>query len=684
MRNSISSDPWQALPGALANERLLLRVLSRAAPARRAARLPDDAALAGFRQAAAHAADGDLAAAAACYAAALRAAPGFAQAWAALGLCLGQLGHAKAQVAACDIALRIAPDFAEALLARGAALTALHRHGEAAADYGAAARLQPASPHAWAALGRARRAAGEPEAAAAAFGTAITHALASGMEPLPSALLAAYADALRAAGDSLRQNGHPTAALRAYDDSLHLQPDHPGALCASATLLQDRGHFEAAIIRYRAALAARPDFATAWRNLGTALQALGQCEAAVTAYRAAIGLDPGDADLHSHLGAALTEAGRPEEAEACFATALTLSPDNADAHFNRGLALLKAGRFCEGWAEHEWRTRGILPPHGIGRPQWRGEPAAGQSILLHAEQGFGDTIQFIRYVPLVAARGLRIVLDVPQPLRRLAESLPGIDCLLHAGAHRPDIDLHCPLMSLPFAFDTELTSIPATTPYLAPPDDCARLWRDRVPSGEGLKVGLVWAGNPRPGEARSHAADQRRSVALATLAPLARIRGVRWFSLQKDHRDPDSERFAFTDLMPLVSDFADTAALIGTLDLVIAVDTAVAHLAGALGKPVWMLSRFDGCWRWLQGRDDTPWYPTMRLYRQEKPADWTSPVARLAADVSAVVEARQGGFAPLTPTRAWRPGPPLREDKGWGGTPQRGPTRGILGAEPLA
>ena len=635
MRSSISSDPWGALPGALENEAKLLRVLSRVAATRAPGRVPDDGALQHFQQAGAHLAGGELGAAAMAYAGALRRAPGFAQAWAALSLCFGQLGHARAQIAACDIALRLAPDFAEALLARAAALMALHRHSEAADDYAAAVRLQPHTPQAWAGLGRAHRAAGAPEAAAAAFATAISYAQPG---PMLAALQAAHADALRAAGDALRDKGDAAGALRAYDAALQLQPDHVATLCASGCLLQDFGRFEAAILRYEAALVARPDFPAAWRNLGTALQTVGRYEAAIAAYRDAVRLDPGDADAHSALGAALTEAGRLGEAEGSFAIALALSPDHAGAHFNRGLALLKAGRLCEGWAEHEWRGRGILPPHGIGRPQWRGEPAAGKTILLHAEQGFGDTLQFIRYLPLVAARGLHVVLDVPQPLHRLAESLPGIGTMLGSGTPRPEIDLHCPLMSLPFAFDTELDNIPAAIPYLAPPAEYAKIWRDRMPTIDGrLRVGLVWAGNPRPGEPRSHAADQRRSIGLATLAPLAEVPGVHWFSLQKDGRDPNTDPFALTDLMPLVTDFADTAALVGALDLVIAVDTAVAHLAGALGKPVWMLSRFDGCWRWLQGRDNTPWYPTMRLYRQQAPGDWSPVIARLATDLADTV-----------------------------------------------
>jgi hypothetical protein len=208
--------------------------------------------------------------------------------------------------------------------------------------------------------------------------------------------------------------------------------------------------------------------------------------------------------------------------------------------------------------------------------------------------------------------------------------------VLVCGERRPDFDLHCPLMSLPFACGTDLSGIPSQVPYLAPPADCIARWRRLVPTADGLKVGLVWAGSPRPGEPRSHFADRRRSVDLATLAPLAGVAGVRWFSLQKDRgQEAGGAIFAFTDLMPAVTDFADTAALIGELDLVIAVDTAVAHLAGALGKPVWVLSRFDGCWRWLQGRDDTPWYPTMRLFRQDSPGDWAAVVARLALDLAA-------------------------------------------------
>jgi tetratricopeptide (TPR) repeat protein len=627
MRSSTSSDPWQAFPRALQDEERLLRLLARAAGAALAGP-PDAAAVARFRYAGGLFAGGDAGAAAAAYAEALRHAPGFAQAWAALGLCLGRLGHARAQIASCDTALRLNPDFAEAHLARAAALMSLGRATEAAQAYEAAARLQQDSPQAWAGLGRALRMQGKAAAAATAFAAAVARA-------------PGRAELLVEQGTALREARAPSAALSAYEAALGLEPENAVALCNSGSILQELGRLDEAIGRYRGALAARPAFAGAWRNLGTALQTIGRFEDAVCAYRSAIRLDPRDAAVHTYLGAALNEAGWPEAADAAFADALALAPDDADAHFNRGLALLKAGRLREGWAEHEWRWRGILPPHGIAQPQWRGESADGRRILLHHEQGFGDALQFLRYVKLVVARGFVVILEVPRPLFRLARGLPGVETVLACGERRPEFDLHCPLMSLPFAFATELASIPSSVPYLSPPADCTARWRRLMPEAEGVKVGLVWAGNPRPGEPRSHFADRRRSVDLATLAPLAQVAGVRWFSLQKDRRqEPGDGVFNFTDLMPEAADFADTAALIDELDLVIAVDTAVAHLAGALGKPVWVLSRFDGCWRWLQGRDDTPWYPTMRLYRQEAPGDWAPVIARLTTHLTGQVPYR--------------------------------------------
>jgi len=272
-----------------------------------------------------------------------------------------------------------------------------------------------------------------------------------------------------------------------------------------------------------------------------------------------------------------------------------------------------------------------MPPHRIAQPEWRGEPAAGQRILLHAEQGLGDTLQFVRYAPGVAARGLQVTLEVQAPLVRLLQNLPGVGEVVAAGNPRPEFDLHCPLMSLPLAFATDLDSIPADVPYLFPTSNLLSCWGECLPPRGGVRVGLVWAGNRGHGDVRHHFIDRRRSIDPALLAPLAEVVGVTWVNLQ---HDATALPFPMTDPMAAICDFADTAALVAQLDLVIGVDTSVVHLAGGMGKPVWMLSRFDGCWRWMHGRHDSPWYPTMRIYRQTAPDDWRPVVARLATDLT--------------------------------------------------
>jgi hypothetical protein len=266
---------------------------------------------------------------------------------------------------------------------------------------------------------------------------------------------------------------------------------------------------------------------------------------------------------------------------------------------------------------------------GFSQKQWRGEPAAGRTLLIHAEQGFGDTLQFLRYVPMAAARGLRVVLEVPAPLARLAATLPGVTKLVVQGEKLPDFDLHVPMLSLPLAFDTVLETIPAATPYISvTPAEAAR-WRHKI-AGSGLKVGLVWAGNARRENPSLAAVDRRRSLHPVALLPLFEVPGAKFVSLQKD----GPAGLPLLDYMSEIQDFSDTAALIAGLDLVIAADTAVAHLAGALGKEVWLLNRYDACWRWLRGRADSPWYPSMRLYTQPEAGDWDTVITQVAADLA--------------------------------------------------
>lgn len=334
--------------------------------------------------------------------------------------------------------------------------------------------------------------------------------------------------------------------------------------------------------------------------------------------------------LYNNLGGALSDLGRPAEALACYDRALAIRPDDVSAHFGRSRPLLLRGEYAEGWREFEWRRRGgtaeAIKLRGFAQPQWQGEDVAGKTLLLHAEQGFGDTLQFCRYASLVGATA-RVILEVQPPLVRLCSSLAGVAQVVARGEPPPAFDLHCPLMSLPLAVGTTLDTIPSEVPYLAADPELVAGWRERLAGLDGLQVGLVWAGSLRP-EPELSAIDRRRSITLAMMAPLGEASGVSFISLQK--REPGAQSanaelgLALHDFTANLQDFADTAALIEALDLVISVDTSVAHLAGALGKPIWLLNRFDTCWRWLLDRDDSPWYPQLRQFRQPRPGDWNS------------------------------------------------------------
>ena len=364
-------------------------------------------------------------------------------------------------------------------------------------------------------------------------------------------------------------------------------------------------------------------------DIGRALAARNQLTAAVHAFRRAIGLAPQLAEPHNNMGSALHRMGSLEAAAASFRRAIALRPGYASAHVNLGMVLMHAGDMAAAWPELEWRWQ--LPDFVALRarqtlPRWRGEPAVGRTVLLWAEQGLGDTIHFARYASLAAARGLRAVVQVQAPLVRLLRSLPNVAAVVPVEQAVP-ADLQCPLLSLPLAFATTAATVPAATAYLRPdPADVTR-WQARMPSAHErplLRVGIAWAGSPRLD------VDSRRSIAPALLAPLWDVPGVQWFSLQKDMPAPAG----IADPMAAVTDFADTAALVATLDLVVCVDTAIAHLAAAIGRPVWLLDRFDPCWRWVPGHTGTAWYPTMRIYRQPRPGDWPAVLQEVVKDLA--------------------------------------------------
>jgi len=352
----------------------------------------------------------------------------------------------------------------------------------------------------------------------------------------------------------------------------------------------------------------------------------------VAAFQRAVELKADYVFAHCDLGVALMEAGRLAEAVAAFEAAMALAPGFAPARTQHAMTLLLRGDFERGWPEYEWRwrTEGFTPPRReLTQPMWDGREFAGRTLLLHAEQGYGDTIQFVRYAPMVAQRGGRVLLEAPAKLTRLLRGLPGVAQVIPAGAALPAFDLRCALMSLPGVFKTTLSSIPAPVQYLKADEGLAASWANRLGKSAGLRVGIVWAGR------RSHVGDFNRSIKLAALAPLAGVAGVRFFSLQKDDTAGEAnhppEGMNLIDLTADLTDFADTAAVISQMDVIISVDTAVAHLAGALGKPVWVMLPFLPDWRWLLNRDDSPWYPTMRLFRQKMPEQWSEVVASVAA-----------------------------------------------------
>jgi len=386
------------------------------------------------------------------------------------------------------------------------------------------------------------------------------------------------------------------------------------------------------------ALAIDPRNVEVLSNRGAALRNLGRVEEALADYERAIAIAPRHGPAHLNRGVALAALNRYAEAHAAYDRALEIDPGDDRARFNRALARLVRGDLSGGFADFEARWTGSdtqAGPRQLAAPQWSGpEPLAGRTILLHAEQGFGDAIQFSRYVPQVAARGARVVLEAHAGLAPLLAELPGVSQVVARGEALPPFDLHCPLMSLAAAFGTTLETIPAAIPYLKAPAAHAERWRARLGTRKRPRVGLAWSGSTTLRN------DRNRSIALAELARL-RALPLEIFALQKEIRAGDAAALAsgpaITNPGDDLVDFRDTAALIDQMDLVVSVDTAVAHLAGAMGKPVWVLLPWSPDWRWLLERADSPWYPTARLWRQPRAGDWASVIEGVAGEL-----ARQG------------------------------------------
>jgi Flp pilus assembly protein TadD len=422
---------------------------------------------------------------------------------------------------------------------------------------------------------------------------------------------------------------------------LSRDPNRHEALHLLGVLRLQAGQVDEAQKLVEKAIGCKPDAAEYHNSLGNIFVRRGLLPDAITAFSRAKDIRPNYTTALSNLGATFKKTGQYDPAIDAFRRAIAASPDFAQAHWNYGLLLLQQGDFEHGWREYEYRIE--LPELGLGtrrfaEPRWDGQKLDGKAILLHAEQGFGDAIQFSRYIPRVAEMGGRIILEVPAGLHRLfRDSFELVDTLISREEQHPAFDVHCPLMSLSLAFKTNLATIPRDVPYIVAAQERLSAWKQRLISGTRLKIGLAWAGNPK------HLNDRNRSMPLSVLATVGDGFDVDFYSLQKGDASGEilSSKTKLVDWTRDLNDFAETAALIRNLDLVITIDSVVAHLAGALAVPVWLLLPTRSDWRWLLGRNDSPWYPTMRLFRQKQPGVWDDPIHEIRESLATMIQTKR-------------------------------------------
>ena len=529
-----------------------------------------------------------------------------------LGHALKAIGQLVEAIASYREAIRLKPRDAQARYALGNGLLAAEQHEAAEAELREATRIAPRFAGAHNNLGHALRQLGRPKDAEAAFRRAISLTPGQAEWHLNLAL---------AVGEQQR-TGDAIAALK---DALRLAPDHVDALHAYGTMLVQNGHYEDAIIPLRRLRALQPGTPDPFAGLAQTLTALGEFAEALELARETVQLVPDSAGARSNLGSALLALGRHDEAETEFEAALRLDPAHPFARTGRAFVRLREGRLQEAWDDYEARLdaqRGgankeltvLIDPSRLSGEAWTGSPRDGRPLLVYPEQGLGDAIQMVRYAALLAGDG-PVFWAVPPSLRRLLNGMPGITAVLTPDSEIPPHDLHCSAMSLPRLFRTSLATIPGEVPYLKADPDQTAMWRARLDDGTARKIGLAWQGNP------DYLLDKLRSIPPEQLRALDGTRDARFISLQLP-RPVVPPPLPMIDLTAELSDFADTAALMEALDLIVTVDTSVAHLAGALGRPVWLLNRFNTDWRWLMDRDDSPWYPTMRIFRQTTPREW--------------------------------------------------------------
>jgi tetratricopeptide (TPR) repeat protein len=628
----------------------------------RAIALCPDHAEAHYKRGNALKAIGHLAAALASYDEAIRCKPGFAHAWCNRGVVQQGLGLSEAAFASYDRAIALDPDDAVAHSNRGSLLQATSRWNEALASYNRALELNGRLFEIWFHRGNVLKELQQFEAALISYAQAVklkpdyaeahyNRGVLQERTEQPRAALLSYEQAIaiyprfyqahyNRAG-VLKALKDWDAALAAYERAIAEKSDYAEAYVNRGAVLQELARFEAAVASYDRAITIRPNYPEAYFNRGTALKMRNKWEEALASYDASIALRPSYAASHCQRAVTLMELNRPDAAVSSFDQAIAIQPDFAEAQYNRALALLLGGDYENGWLGYEWRWKNTerlsLVDRAFSEPIWLGgERIAGRTLLIYAEQGFGDTLQFCRFAKAAADLGATVILEVRAPLVSLLASLEGVSRIIAQGQPLPEFDYRCPLMSLPLALKTTIDTIPSSAGYLRADSTKVAAWRSRLGNRTGPRIGLTWSGNPQQGN------DRNRSMRLSDLVELL-PREFEYCRLQKEVRPSDQETLAanpwISDWDRELHDFSDTAALCECLDLVISVDTSVAHLCGALGRPTWVLLSSNADWRWLLDRDDSPWYRSVKLYRQQTIGDWRGVVARVAADLRKTFDA---------------------------------------------
>ena len=564
---------------------------------------------------------------------ALAIKPDYAEAHNNRGLVLKDLNRLEEALASYDKVLAIAPAHAQAHHNRGLVLVALKHLHEALASFEQSLAIKPDYAEAYNNRGNLLRELNRLEEALASYDQAIQ-------------LKPDYAEAHYNRGVVLGDLEQPEQALASYDRALKANPSYAEAYSNRGAVLYNLKRPEQALASYDQAVTVRPNYADAYYNRGVTLENLRQLDQALASYDRALEIDPHHVMAHNNRGVILYKSLDLERAMASYDRALQIDPNIVEAYWNKSLVLLLTSKFAEGWELYEWRLKrgeALKELRTFPQPSWRGQmDIQGKRLLIQCEQGFGDVVQFCRYLPQVKALGAEIILEVPESLTQLVATMHCPITVVTRGAPLPEFDAYCPLLSLPYVLKTTPETIPANIPYLFSDQNKVRQWQDRLGHESRLRVGLVWSGS------ESHENDKNRSIALEDLLPLMSS-SVEWHSLQKAYRQQDlsvlGQHPEIRQHQDDLHDFSDTAALIECLDLVISVDTSVVHVAGAIGKPTWVLLPYCPDFRWMLDRTDSPWYPTARLFRQPKREDWQSVIHQVQRELAELVAKSHDGCA---------------------------------------